>query len=221
MLVDGASEWPQDAWTFGTEGDLVFIVFPQGGQRVRIYTCTAIDQRDRYVGSSGPARFLDDIGRLTCLPQAASLAAATPIGPCATFGGENTWVDTPFVDGVALIGDAAGYNDPLVGEGLSITLRDVRVFSDVLLSAADWSPKRLAPFAEERRERMRRLRFRTSIIAALFTQFGPEGAARRLRVEREAKEGRSRFDAIWEGHGDPDLAPEWAFTDEFRREILQ
>ena len=58
-----------------------------------------------------------------------------------------------------LIGDAAGHNDPIIGQGLSITYRDVRIVRDVLLGGDDWSPAAFAAYGEERRERMRRLRF--------------------------------------------------------------
>ena len=152
--MDGVTDWSQDAFAIGTEGDIQFFVFPQGGQRVRLYTCTALDQRERYAGHGGPARFLDDFRRLTCVSRPASLANATPSGPCATLDGEDTWTDVPFVEGVVLIGDAAGYDGPNIGQGLSLALRDTRILSELLLSESDWSPARLRPYAEERRERM-------------------------------------------------------------------
>ena len=57
------------------------------------------------------------------------------------------------------VGDAAGWNDPILGLGLSITYRDVRIVSDLLLGDDDWASLSFAPYAEERAERMRRLRF--------------------------------------------------------------
>ena len=45
LLVEGASRWPDDQYSIGVEGDLQFYVFPQGGGRVRLYTCHANDQR--------------------------------------------------------------------------------------------------------------------------------------------------------------------------------
>ena len=222
MLVDGATAWPQDAFAIGTEGDVQYLVFPQGGARARLYTCTALDQRSRYAGPGGSARFLDDFGRLTCLPQAASIAAATPIGPCATLSAEDTWVDVPFADGVVLIGDAAGYNNPIIGEGTSIALRDARMVADVLVSDGDWSIARFAPYADERRERMRRLRFAASLDAALYTTFGPEGAARRGRFFGRLQDPNSRVGALFAAQtAGPENVPDWAFTDEFRAEVLQ
>jgi flavin-dependent dehydrogenase len=55
--------------------------------------------------------------------------------------GDDTWTDTPFVDGVVLIGDAAGYNDPIIGEGLSIALRDAKIVRDLVLDGARDAPR--------------------------------------------------------------------------------
>ena len=76
-------------------------------------------------------------------PSPASLAVrlgdVTPAGPCATFSGEQTWCDQPYADGVVLLGDAGGYDDPVDGQGLSLALRDVRQLSELLLATDDWT----------------------------------------------------------------------------------
>jgi 2-polyprenyl-6-methoxyphenol hydroxylase-like FAD-dependent oxidoreductase len=41
----------------------------------------------------------------------------------------------PYRRGVALVGDAAAVSDPSWGQGLSMTLRDVRVLRDQLLAS--------------------------------------------------------------------------------------
>src|SRR5215470_3560208 len=46
---------------------------------------------------------------------------AKPIGPLATFSAAHTWVDHPYRDGVALLGDSAVSSDPTWGQGLSLT----------------------------------------------------------------------------------------------------
>lgn len=61
-----------------------------------------------------------------------------PNGPLASFDAADTWAPHPYREGVALIGDAAASNDPSFGEGLSLTVRDVRVLRDHLLGEADW-----------------------------------------------------------------------------------
>jgi hypothetical protein len=53
MLVAHVPEWPQKDSAIGTEGDVYFLIFPQGGQKLRLYTCTALDQRRRYIGPAG------------------------------------------------------------------------------------------------------------------------------------------------------------------------
>ena len=114
----------------------------------------------RPVRRAGPgAAFLAAYRRFTCIPGAEELfAAARPAGPCAFYPMNDTWTDQPYAPGVVLIGDAAGWNDPIIGQGLSIALRDVRMVSDILGAGPRWSTTVFAPYAAERRERMRRLR---------------------------------------------------------------
>jgi 2-polyprenyl-6-methoxyphenol hydroxylase-like FAD-dependent oxidoreductase len=160
MLVGDVREWPQDTCATANGGDVQCQVFPQGEKRVRLYTATAPDQRRRYDGGpAGRIRFLGDFRGMRCMPLAECLAGGSPLGPCATFGGEDTWADVPFVEGVVLVGDAAGYNDPLIGQGLSLALRDARVLSEILLTTERWSPEYLWAYAEERRKRVQRVRF--------------------------------------------------------------
>jgi hypothetical protein len=63
---------------------------------------------------------------------------ARSAGPLATFDGTDEWVPHPYRDGVALIGDAASTSDPTWGQGMSLTLRDLRLLSDRLLAEEDW-----------------------------------------------------------------------------------
>jgi 2-polyprenyl-6-methoxyphenol hydroxylase-like FAD-dependent oxidoreductase len=223
MLVGDVPEWPQDTYSTASAGDTQCQIFPQGSKRVRLYTTTAPDQRRRYgSGPDGRARFLNDFRRMACMPLAESLAGGTPLGPCATFPGEDTWVDVPFVEGVVLVGDAAGYNDPLIGQGLSLALRDTRVLSEILLAAERWSPECLLPYAEERRRRLRRVRFTAALMAELYATFGPEGAARRGRFLSRLSDpdfrGRALLASLAIG---PDRSPDWAYTEDFRTEVLE
>ena len=84
--------------------------------------------------------------------------------------------------GVVLIADAAGHNDPTIGQGLSITLTDVRQVSDALSAAADWDAGIFADYATERLERMRRLRLCARLTSKLRCEFGAEADARRAEV---------------------------------------
>jgi 2-polyprenyl-6-methoxyphenol hydroxylase-like FAD-dependent oxidoreductase len=222
MLVGGAPHWPQDTHASGTEVDWQCQVFPQGDGRLRLYTGTALDQRHRYAGPGGPARFLDDFRRMACMPLAESLASAVQIGACATFGAEDTWVDLPLGAGVVLLGDAAGYNDPIIGQGLSLALRDTRVLVELLLGEREWSCGQLMPYADERRERLRRVRLTAALMAEIFATFGPSATARRARVISRLREPNSSVRALMAGLATgPESVSEWPFTEEFRADVLR
>ena len=211
VLVDDADGFPEDMQAIGTEGDVHFLVFPQGGGRVRLYLGFGLDQPRRFAGPDGRRAFLEAF-RFGCMPDSELLADATAVSPCATYPNEDTWVDVPVRDGAVLVGDAAGWNDPITGQGLSIAMRDVRVVSDVLRASDDWSAAAFAPYVEERRERMRRLRFGARVQAALFNEFGPEAAARRLRGWERIEAAPELALVTASGIIGPELAPPETFT---------
>ena len=188
MLVEGADGWPADVQTIGSEGDVHFLVFPQGRGRLRLYLGYASEQQRRLAGAGGPRAFLDAF-RLQCLPGGEHISNAQPAGPCNSYPNEDTWADSVARPGVVLIGDAAGSNDPIIGQGLSITLRDVRLVRDALLGERQWSAPIFAPYAAERRERMRRLRFSAAVVSTLQNEFGPAADERRRQVrERQLQD---------------------------------
>jgi 2-polyprenyl-6-methoxyphenol hydroxylase-like FAD-dependent oxidoreductase len=195
MLVDGVDGWPKDLQIFGTEDRINFLAFPQSASRVRLYICYGIGENRRFAGSDAQARFLDAF-KLKTVPGSEYLAHGTPAGPCNSYGNEDTWTDAPYAPGVVLIGDAAGHNDPIIGQGLSIAYRDVRIVRDLMLENRNWAPETFRPYAEERAERMRRLRLTASSFSILSAEFGPHALARRRRVRDERL--RNNF---------PDLAP--------------
>jgi menaquinone-9 beta-reductase len=71
-------------------------------------------------------------------PLAEAYADAKSAGPLASFDSTESWVEHPYREGVALLGDAAGTSDPTFGQGMSTTLRDARVLRDALLGQSDW-----------------------------------------------------------------------------------
>jgi 2-polyprenyl-6-methoxyphenol hydroxylase-like FAD-dependent oxidoreductase len=221
LLVEGASQWPDDQYSIGVEGDFQFYVFPQGGGRLRLYTCHANDQAARWAGRAGPQRFLQAFAGLRSIPAALGLGGATAAGPCATFSGEQTWCDQPYADGVVLLGDAGGYDDPVDGQGLSLALRDVRQLSELLLTTGDWTVAALRPYGQQRAERLRRMRRVSRTFAALMTTFTPDGRARRSRFYAASRAGgpdvRMALGAI---HLGPDRLPGEAFTDQLHESVL-
>ncbi|NBB15801.1 NAD(P)-binding protein [Caulobacter sp. SLTY] len=218
LLLEGAHDWPDDLQAIGTEGDFNFLAFPQGGGRVRVYGGYPLEQKRRFAGPDGAKAFLEAF-RMDSAPLNAALADATPAGPLLSYFNHDSWTDQPFGEGVVLVGDAAGWNDPIVGLGLSITYRDVRIVSDIL-QGDDWSPAAFAPYAEERAERMRRLRFAASITSALDCEFGDEAKARRRdhfeRTGADPSLGAHGFAVM----GGPEMAPPEIFTEEHRAKVL-
>jgi 2-polyprenyl-6-methoxyphenol hydroxylase-like FAD-dependent oxidoreductase len=121
---------------------------------------------------------------------------------------------------VVLIGDAAGWNDPIIGLGLSITYRDVRIVSELLKATDTWTAETFAPYGEERRERMRRLRFAASLQAGLDMEFGEAARERRRRhFEHAASDPTLSMHSVAVMAG-PDAVPAEFFTDAHRERVL-
>lgn len=179
MLVDGLHGWPADQASLGTEGDLYYLLFPRAAGRARLYLLHDVAQRGRFAGPRAAAEFLAAYTRLRCIPGSEMFEDARPAGPCAFYPMTDSWLERPYGPGAVLIGDAAGWNDPIIGQGLSIALRDARIVADLLCAGLDWSAAAFRPYAEERRERMRRLRVAALVKTELATTFTAAGAARR------------------------------------------
>jgi 2-polyprenyl-6-methoxyphenol hydroxylase-like FAD-dependent oxidoreductase len=186
MLVEGVPDWPQDLQVLGTEGRMHFLVFPQGGDRVRLYLCYDFADKESYVGAARQQSLLATFAGMRCLPLADGIARARPIGPFNSFSNEDHWIEDPTAPGVVLIGDAAGHNDPILGQGLSIALRDVRLVSEIVL-AGERDRASFRPYVEERLERLRRLRVTARFAAVLRAEFGEEARLRRQRAGRRMR----------------------------------
>lgn len=109
------------------------------------------------------------------------LAGPSPRTPVASFDGAWRWAPRTHGPGTVLIGDAAGASDPAWGNGLSRTLRDVRLLSEALIGRDDW-PVAVAAAAAEMLDFRRRLRAIEQAQVALFLTPGEAGAERRRRV---------------------------------------
>jgi 2-polyprenyl-6-methoxyphenol hydroxylase-like FAD-dependent oxidoreductase len=174
MLVDDLDAWPADTLALGTEGDLYYLMFPRANGRARLYLMHDVRQHGRFAGPDRAEAFLRAY-QLECIPDSAMFGAATPAGPCAFYPMTDSWTtQDPVAPGVVLVGDAAGWNDPIIGQGLAIALRDARTVAELTLAGED-----LAPYVAERRERMRRLRISAAVVTDLYCTFTPQGAVRR------------------------------------------
>jgi len=210
MLVEDVDGWPASLQTFGTEADINFLVFPQSATRARLYICYGIDQKRRFAGADSQARFLDAF-RLKTVPGCECLVNGKPAGPCNSYGNEDTWTDSPMAPGVVLIGDAAGHNDPIIGQGLSISYRDVRIVRDLMLENRDWKTETFQPYSDERRERMRRLRMTATQFSILNAEFGPRARERRVKFRQERARG-AFIDTAPVAFMGPELLPADAFS---------
>ncbi|HUQ40168.1 MAG TPA: FAD-dependent monooxygenase [Acidimicrobiales bacterium] len=217
LLVEGTS-WPTDSNVLGTEDDKLFLAFPRPGGVTRLYLLYDVAEKQRFTGPTRAQDFLDDF-MVRCIPDVERFRG-TPIGPCSSYPMNDTWCTAPYAAGVVLVGDAAGWNDPIIGQGLSISLRDVRIVSEAILDGTDWSASAFAPYGDERSERMRRLRFSASITTDLRCDFTERGRTRRAAFLSAAKEDFSLLGPLLAGLMGPDkIAPD-AFSDETRERIL-
>ncbi|MDV7136404.1 FAD-dependent oxidoreductase [Williamsia muralis] len=183
MLVDDGGLWDRDVTTIAVDGRNQFIVIPRADNKLRLYVGRRVNDPNPLRGPATLTEFLESY-RTPIFPDHDQLAESTPIGPCATFPMNDAWTDTPVVPGGALIGDAAGWSNPVTAQGLSITLRDARVLSEALLDNVAWNPTTLSEYTVERNARMARLRF-ASALTDLIAGFGmTDRMTRRPRIMR-------------------------------------
>jgi len=178
------------------------LVVPIGQQRFRSYLMYRKRGSHRHLSGSGQsAAFIQ-----ACLQTGVSetwYAGAELAGPLAEFEGADTWVDHPYHDGVVLVGDAAAASDPSFGQGLSLTLRDVRVLRDQLLMHDDWDTAAHVYAAEHDRYYSALHRIEAWMID-MFYEVGPAADARRARVlPRLAEEPDRDLDILAFGPDQP------------------
>ena len=134
--------------------------------------------RDLFRGKDKSDAFLAAY-HLRSLPDPSALSAGRPAGPCAGFPMNDSWVDDPTAEGVVLVGDAAGWSNPIIGQGLAVAMRDVRQVVDIASSGGDASRSDFAPYVTERRERMRRLRATAFVDTCVLSRFDDIGRSTR------------------------------------------
>jgi 2-polyprenyl-6-methoxyphenol hydroxylase-like FAD-dependent oxidoreductase len=152
---------------------------PQGDGRVRAYLTQTKATGTRLQGAADLPRFIAESVRSGA--PAEWYAGAKAVGPLATFDGADTWVEHPYREGVVLIGDAAASSDPSWGQGLSLTVRDVRVLRDHLLSHKNWDEAGHA-YAEEHDRHYGVIHTVDNWLSQMFFAIGPEAEACRARA---------------------------------------
>lgn len=137
VLLEGM-EVPQDTWlAYMNPGNgLEAMLTSVGNGRVRAYLGHPSSAKLKLNKAQDFPAFVD-----ACVAAGANREAyssASLCGPMATFAADDQWVEHPCRDGIALVGDAAATCDPTLGQGLALTLRDVRMLRDFLLADDDW-----------------------------------------------------------------------------------
>lgn len=187
MLAEGIEGMDEHVNVMARESDLLFFSFPQGAERARLYFCFPTEQRSRFAGRDGARRFLST-SELRCLNGMAGWHNARPAGPCATFPAEDSRAPAPLAEGVVLIGDAAGYENPLQGQGLSMALQDAHDVSNALLSGSP-PVRALEQYAAARavRQRLANLGVALEVWAndGFGTQNPEQRASRYEHIERD------------------------------------
>ena len=182
-----------------------------------MYLCPSSADAKRYVGDGSIERFLKECA-FDCMPFGKNLAKGRPAGPLATYPGDDTWIDEPYGEGAVLIADAGGYGNPIIGQGLSIAMRDARTVRDVL-RGDDWSTAAFGDYGAERRERMRRLRFIANTVSIVEAEQAENREARRQKWgEMRAADPRVLMLLVG-AFGGPETAPSDAFDDELHAAV--
>jgi menaquinone-9 beta-reductase len=177
------------------------LMFPQGEGRARFYF-GARSTEPKMAGEKDLPRFVEESVRAG-MPRE-YFEGARPAGPLATFSGADTWVDHPYRDGAALIGDAAAQSDQTWGQGMAMTFRDARILRDALLANDDWDAAGDA-YAVEHDRHFQALHTVEGWFTALMMEPGPEADARRAKALPAIAMDETRLhDAFLSG---PDCAP--------------
>ena len=168
-------------------------MFPQGGSRVRVYFVYPWDAGYRLQGardSPARSRVCENRHARRVFRRRQSARAA------ATFSGADTWVEHPYRQGVALIGDAAAASDPSFGQGLALTVRDVRILRDALVTQEDWEVAGHT-YATEHDRYYGVIHTLDNWVAELFLRTWTAAEARRARAVPLIVQDRSRMPDLY------------------------
>ena len=220
MLVDGAEGWPREDIAIGTEGWRHLLVFPQGQDRARLYICVREEHRTLILGSDAPRNILKAF-LADSLPHAEAVAGVRPVSEPYAYPNNDTWTDQPFTEGVVLIGDAAGHNDPIIGQGLSIAHQDVKLVSAILTGQGEWSAGAFRSYAADRTLRMARLRRAAQFTATREMDFSHEGRARRERIRQRLQHRPELRNVMMTPLLGPYALPPEAYAEQSYRTLLR
>lgn len=116
VLIENVASPPEASIAvFNPAFNQLALIFPQAGGTVRGYFGARIDSGKQMSGDADFPAFIEESVR-TGMPGD-YYANAKRAGPLATFDGADSWVEHPYTDGLALLGDAAAASDQDLGPG--------------------------------------------------------------------------------------------------------
>lgn len=163
------------------------MVFRHGGESARLYLICSPETAERL----RPGGFEAYLAHCAQAFPAGAISDTQPLGPVAFFPGIDIYPDRIVGEGVVLIGDAAGANDPALGSGTGLALIDVLELSGLLRQNDDW-PAAIAEFAWRRPAWYEPMRAFGEWTGPLDTDTGPAADAARARADRARDADRWR-----------------------------
>lgn len=165
---------------FNPDLGMIVGLFPESKERCRAYLGYPTGSGLALQGTEKLGTFLAESKR--CAPAVAeAYAQAKSLGPLATFDVSESWVDHPYREGVALLGDAAATTDPTFGQGMPTALRDARVLRDALVAHSDWDEAG-KQYARQRDTYFHNSHKVSAWFRTLFQDPGPEAQVLRQRA---------------------------------------
>jgi len=181
VLCEATPDIPADTnhfFLFPGPGVFAFLC-PQGPGRTRAYAWHPRERDHRFQGAEDLPRFVEESVKAGVPAQWYS--RLEPVGPLATFDGTDNWIDHPYRDGIALIGDAAASSDPSYGQGQSLSAMDARELRDQLLAHNDWDVAGHA-YASAHDRYYAAVHEYTGMLYQMLYTVGPAADARRARA---------------------------------------
>jgi len=163
------------------------MVFRHGGDSARLYLIC----RPEVAETLRPDGFGAYLTHCAEAFPTGAISDTQPLGPVAFFPGIDVFPDRIAGEGVVLIGDAAGANDPSLGSGTGLALIDVLELSRRLQNCDDWQSA-IDEFAEQRPTWYEPMRAFGEWLGPLDTDIGPAADAARARADRAREVDRWR-----------------------------
>jgi len=181
-LVDGVDLASDAVHVIYFPGGMSYLM-PQGEGRARVYFGGGKDLIEPLTADRTGETFLAFLRER--FPEGA-LEDATLAGPLAFFSNADIVPDRVTGINAVLIGDAAGSNDPSVGQGLSLAYRDVRELSELLMRCDAWQ-EAIEEFGRRRAAYHSIAREHAKWISEIAIESGEDADAKRAGMRR-AKE---------------------------------